>query len=61
VKKIDGRKTGRIDVKQCRMTLPKAISLISENHPLPVATRKVVGEIKKMAQKLVESTLNNPE
>jgi len=54
------------------MTLPKAISLISENQPLLVATRQVVGEKKlknkkqnknknKEGQKLVESTLNNPE
>jgi len=61
LKKIDGPNTRRIDIKQCRMTPPKAISLIGENYPLPVATRKVGGEKKTMAQKLVESTLNNAE
>jgi len=32
--KIDGPKTRRIDVKQCRMTSPEAISSIDENYPL---------------------------
>jgi len=53
-----------MDVKQCRMTPPKAIPSISENYPLPVATRKVRGEKNKkktMAQKLVESTSKNAE
>jgi len=34
MKKIDGPKTRRIDVKQCRMTPSKAISSISENYSL---------------------------
>jgi len=58
MKKIDGPKTRRIDVKQCRMTPPKAISSISKNYPLPVAIRKVGGE-KKTKKKQLPKNLSN--
>ena len=46
-KKIVGPKTRRTDVKQCRMTPPKAISSIDENYPLKppskMEVKKIVG------------------